>query len=82
MGARVYVHVVTGQVISGRHSEALARSPYKKKHIAQLQQKSEAKPVASAAGKRVIEQQYQQRSYDPDEYDDIPEDQLEEMKRL
>jgi len=50
------------------------------KHIAQAQQKPEAKPAAG--GKRVIEQQYQQRAYDPDEYDDIPEDQLEEMKRL
>ena len=51
------------------------------KHIAQLKQKHESKPAAPG-GKRVIEQQYQQRAYDPDEYDDIPEDQLEEMKRL
>ena len=50
--------------------------------IAQLQQKPENRPAAAGTGKRVIEQQYQQRVYDPDEMDDIPEDQLEEMKRL
>ncbi len=51
------------------------------RHIAKLQQKPDSKPAA-AAGKRVIEQQYQQRTYDPDELDDIPEDQLEEMNKL
>lgn len=51
-------------------------------HMAKWQQKSESKPSVPAGGKRVIEQQYQQRVYDPDELDDIPEDQLEEMKRL
>ena len=51
-------------------------------HMARMQQKNESKPSAPAGGKRVIEQQYQQRVYDPDELDDIPEDQLEEMKRL
>lgn len=52
------------------------------KHVAERMQKNESKPSAALGGKRVIEQQYQQRAYDPDEYDDIPEDQLEEMKRL
>ena len=60
---------------------AEARAAHEK-HIARLQQKPESKPASSTGGKRVIEQQYQQRAYDPDEYDDIPEDQLEEMKRL
>ena len=50
-------------------------------HVARLQQKPEGRPAASGH-KRVIEQQYQQRTYDPEELDDIPEDQLEEMKRL
>ena len=73
------------KLLEGWHQDhvanvADARAAHEK-HIAQLQQKSENKPAAPG-GKRVIEQQYQQRAYDPDEYDDIPEDQLEEMKRL
>jgi len=73
------------KLLEGWHADnvanvADARAAHEK-HIAQLQQKLESKPAASG-GKRVIEQQYQQRAYDPDEYDDIPEDQLEEMKRL
>ncbi|MBR6569948.1 MAG: DnaD domain protein [Clostridia bacterium] len=73
------------RLLEGWHAENIANVAEAKtaheKHIAQLQQKPEGKP-ASAGGKRVVEQQYQQRAYDPDEYDDIPEDQLEEMKRL
>ena len=52
------------------------------RHLAELTRKPAAAAPAAASGKRVIEQQYQQRVYDPDEYDDIPEDQLEEMKKL
>lgn len=47
------------------------------KHISQ----PKAAPAATAAAKKVIEQQYGQRTYDPAEYDDIPEDLLEEMKK-
>ncbi len=73
------------KLLEGWHADnvanvADARAAHEK-HIARLQQKPESKSAASG-GKRVIEQQYQQRAYDPDEYDDIPEDQLEEMKRL
>lgn len=66
---------------AGVANVADARAAHEK-HIAQLQQKPENRPAAAGTGKRVIEQQYQQRVYDPDELDDIPEDQLEEMKRL
>lgn len=38
--------------------------------------------LAASAPKRVIEQQYAQRTYDPNDYDQIPEDLLEEMKKL
>ena len=73
------------KLLDGWHAENVANAADARaaheKHIAQLQQKPESKPAVSG-GKRVIEQQYQQRAYDPDEYDDIPEDQLEEMKRL
>ena len=31
--------------------------------------------------KRVIEQQYEQRTYDPDEFGDLSEEQLEELNR-
>lgn len=51
------------------------------RHLAKLQQKGEPRPAAPGA-RRVIEQQYQQRAYDANEFDEIPEDQLEEMKRL
>ena len=73
--------LLSGWYADGVSNVADARAAHEK-HIAQLQQKSESKPSASAGGKRVIEQQYQQRVYDPDELDEIPEDQLEEMKRL
>ena len=42
------------------------------------QPKPDAKPAAIGT-KRVVEQQYEQRTYDAKEYDDIPEDQLKEM---
>lgn len=41
-----------------------------------------AKVPPLQARKRTVEQQYDQRHYDPKEYDDIPADQLEEMNRL
>ena len=40
------------------------------------------KPQYKPPQKRVIEQNYSQRYYNPEEYDDIPEEQLEEMARL
>ena len=40
------------------------------------------KPQYKPPQKRVIEQNYSQRHYNPEEYDDIPEEQLEEMARL
>ena len=73
------------KLLEGWHADGIANTADARaaheRHIAQLQQKPEAKPSASA-GKRVIEQQYGQRTYDPEEFDDIPEDQLEEMKKL
>ena len=41
-----------------------------------------AQPKAEKSGKRVIEQQYEQRSYAPGELDEIDEDLLKEMKKL
>ena len=74
------------KLLEGWHADHVANAAEARaaheKHLAQLQQKNESKPSAASGGKRVIEQQYQQRVYDPDEYDDIPEDQLEEMKKL
>lgn len=74
------------KLLGGWHADGVAnvadaRAAHEQ-HMARMQQKNESKPSAPAGGKRVIEQQYQQRVYDPDELDDIPEDQLEEMKRL
>ncbi len=73
-------------LLTGWHQDRIAnvsdaRAAHEQ-HIAQLQKQSGDKPAAAAGGKRVIEQQYQQRAYDPDELDDIPEDQLEEMNKL
>ena len=34
-----------------------------------------------AAPRRVIEQQYEQRTYDPDEFGELSEEQLEELRR-
>ena len=45
----------------------------------QSSQKGTDRPAAPA--KRVIEQQYEQRTYDPDEFDDLSEEQLEELNR-
>ncbi len=48
------------------------------KHLSELQNK----PASSTpAGKRVIEQQYEQRAYDPNEFDAIPDDLLEEARK-
>ena len=73
------------KLLDGWHTDGVAnladaRAAHER-HLAQLQQKPENKPAAPQ-GKRVVEQQYQQRTYDPEEFDDIPEDQLEEMKKL
>ena len=48
-------------------------------HGAQSSQKGTDRPAAPA--KRVIEQQYEQRTYDPDEFGDLSEEQLEELNR-
>lgn len=45
----------------------------------QSSQKGTDRPAAPA--KRVIEQQYEQRTYDPDEFGDLSEEQLEELNR-
>lgn len=45
------------------------------------QQAVGAKPVPQGAAKRVIEQQYEQREYDPEELDGLSPEQLEEMNR-
>ena len=45
----------------------------------QSAQKDAGRPVTPA--KRVIEQQYEQRIYDPDEFGDLSEEQLEELNR-
>lgn len=42
---------------------------------------AQGKSAEAAPAKRVVEQRYAQRAYDPAQYDDIPEDQLEEMNR-
>lgn len=42
---------------------------------------AQGKVADAAPAKRVVEQRYAQRAYDPAQYDDIPEDQLEEMNR-
>lgn len=42
---------------------------------------AQSKAAGESPGKRVMEQRYAQRAYDPALYDDIPEDQLEEMNR-
>ena len=50
------------------------------RHVAEAQKKPER--PAQSAPKRVIEQQYEQRTYAPGELDEIPEDLLEELKKL
>ncbi len=72
-----YMH----KLIGGWHEQGIAnmadaRADHERR---QNQPKTEAK--ATPGTKRVLEQQYHQREYDPDEYDEIPEDQLEEMNR-
>ena len=72
-----YMH----KLLSGWHEQGIAnladaRAEHEKRTA---QPKGESKPAPAA--KRVVEQQYAQRDYDPDEFDEIPEDQLEEMNR-
>ena len=72
-------------LLEGWHAENVAnveeaRAAHER-HLAKLQQKDQTRPAAPGT-RRVIEQQYQQRAYDANEFDEIPEDQLEEMKRL
>jgi len=72
------------KLLEGWHADGVANTADARaaheRHVMQAQQKQDPKPASG--GKRVIEQQYQQRTYDPDEFDDIPEEQLEEMKKL
>ena len=72
-----YMH----KLLSGWHEQGIANlADARAEHERRMNQpKGESK--AAPAPKRVVEQQYAQRDYDPDEFDDIPEDQLEEMNR-
>lgn len=75
-----YMH----KLLSGWHDERIvstdeARAAHER-HLAEARRPA-ALQQTSGGVKRVIEQQYSQRAYNPDEYDDIPEDQLEEMNR-
>ena len=72
-----YMH----KLLSGWHEAGIANlADARAEHEKRVNQpQNESKP--SPGTKRVVEQQYGQRDYDPDVYDDIPEDQLEEMNR-
>ena len=74
-----YMH----KLLSGWHAESIANVEEARvsheRHLSGLSQKAS---TAAPAQKRVIEQQYEQRTYDPAKYDDIPPEQLEEMKKL
>ena len=73
--AMAYMH----KLLSGWHEESItsveeARAAHER---AVSQPRTETRPADGT--KRVVEQQYEQRTYDAKEYDDIPEDQLKEM---
>ena len=72
-----YMH----KLLSGWHAQNIANAAEARaeheKHIAQPR----AEKSSASGGKRVIEQQYEQRQYDPAEYDEIPQDLLEEMNK-
>ena len=75
--AMAYMH----KLIGGWHEKGVAnvadaRAEHEK-HVSQPQ----AAFKAAAAPKRVVEQMYEQRQYDPDELNAIPEDMLEEMRK-
>ena len=76
-----YMH----KLLSSWHDESIANVEEARlsheRHLAELTKKPAAAPSASC-GKRVIEQQYGQRAYDPAELDGITPEQLEEMNKL
>ena len=78
----LYMH----KLLSAWHDESIANVEEARlsheRHLAELTRKPAAAAPAAASGKRVIEQQYQQRTYNPAELDDITPEQLEEMTRL
>lgn len=75
-----YMHkLLSGWREAGVANVEEARAAHER-HVAQAQKKPER--PAQSAPKRVIEQQYEQRTYAPGELDEIPEDLLEELKKL
>ena len=76
-----YMH----KLLSAWHDESIANVEEARlsheRHLAELTKKPAAASAAST-GKRVIEQQYGQRTYDPAELDGITPEQLEEMNKL
>lgn len=78
----LYMH----KLLSAWHDESIANVEEARlsheRHLAELTRKPASAAPAAASGKRVIEQQYQQRTYNPAELDDITPEQLEEMTRL
>lgn len=75
--AMSYMHkLISGWHEAGIASVAEARTEHEKHTV-----KPQTVSGTVAAPKRVIEQQYEQRSYDPDELNAIPEDLLEEMRK-
>lgn len=74
-----YMH----KLLSDWHAQSIAnveeaRASHER-HLSGLSQKPSATVPAQ---KRVIEQQYEQRTYDPDDLNAIPPEQLEEMNKL
>ena len=78
----LYMH----KLIASWHEQSIANVEEARlaheRHIAERQKKPAAAAAPASGGKRVIEQQYEQRTYDPAEYDDITPEQLEEMRKL
>ena len=69
------------KLLSAWHEKGIANvADARAEHEKHVSQPKAEKPAVSG-GKRVIEQQYEQRKYDPAEYDEIPEDLLEEMNK-
>ena len=73
-----YMHAL----LSGWHDESIANvEEALAAHTRRVSQPKNVNPAASSP-KRVVEQQYEQRTYDTDEYNDITPEQLEEMTKL
>jgi len=74
-----YMH----KLLSGWHEKGVVNvADARAEHEKYLSQPAAAAKAAPTGAKRVIEQQYEQRQYAPDELDGIPEELLEEMKKL